>query len=113
MNNDFTTPSAFTALYTLARTANTIVTKRKISQKLASDTIKTLKELGNIFGILEKQVPEEEELPENVKELMAQREEARSKKDWKKADAIREQIRKLGFVLEDTPEGAKLRKIRD
>lgn len=113
MNDDFTTPLAFTALYALARKANTILAKQKISEKLAEETIKTLKELGSIFGILEKEVQREEELPEKVKELIAQREEARSKKDWKKADATREQIRKLGFMLEDTSEGPKLRKIRD
>jgi cysteinyl-tRNA synthetase len=50
-------------------------------------------------------------LPEKVKELAAQREEARSKKDWKKADEIREEIKALGFVLEDTPEGPRFRKI--
>ena len=113
MNNDFTTPLAFTALYALARKTNSTVAKQKISEKLAEETIKTLKELGSIFGILEKETPKEEELPQNVKKLMAQREEARGKKDWKKADAIREQIKKLGFVLEDTQEGPKLRKVKD
>ncbi len=113
MNNDFTTPLAFTTLYALARKTNTTVAKQKISEKLAEETIKTLKELGSIFGVLEKEIPKEEELPENVKELLTQREEARSRRDWKKADAIRERIRKLGFVLEDTQEGPKLRKVKD
>lgn len=113
MNNDFTTPSAFTALYALGRTANTIVARQKISEKLADETIRTLKELGSILGILEKEMPKEEELPRNVKELIARREEARGKRDWKKADAIREQIRQHGFVLEDTQEGPKLRKVKD
>ena len=112
MNNDFATPLAFTVLYALARKANTIVTKQKINEGLAEETIKTLKELGSIFGILEKEMPPEEELPGNVKELIAQREKARSKRDWKRADAIREQIRKHGFVLEDTQEGPKLRKAK-
>jgi cysteinyl-tRNA synthetase len=89
------------------------VAKQKISQKLADETTKTLKELGSIFGILEKEMPKEEALSEKVKDLIARREEARSKSDWKKADAIREQIRKLGFVLEDTQEGPKLRKAKD
>lgn len=80
MNDDFTTPLAFTALYALARKANTILAKQKISEKLAEETIKTLKELGSIFGILEKEVQREEELPEKVKELIAQREEAKQKR---------------------------------
>jgi len=113
MNNDFTTPSAFTALYALARTANAVVAKQEIREELAEETIKTLKELGSIFAILEKEIPKEKELPEKVRNLVAQRGEARSERDWKKADAIREQIRKHGFLLEDTHEGPKLRKVKD
>lgn len=112
MNSDFKTPLAFTVLYALARKTNTIVAKQKISEKLADETIKTFKEFGSIFGILEKEMPKEEELSEKVKDLIARREEARSEKDWKKADATREQIRKLGFILEDTQEGPKLRKAK-
>jgi len=113
MNNDFNTPLAMTHLYALARKANALISKQKISQKLAEDTIKTIKELGNILGILEKEIPDEEELPEKVRELMAQREKARNKRDWRKADAIRKEIRKQGFVLEDTAEGPRWRKVKD
>jgi len=113
MNNDFNTPQAITHLYALARRANRLVSKQKISARLAEDTIKTIKELGNIFGILEKEIPAEEELPEEVRKLITQREEARSRKEWKKADTMREQIRKLGFVLEDTLEGPRWRKVKD
>jgi len=113
MNNDFNTPLAITHLYALARKANTVVSKHKISPKLAEDTIKTMKELGNIFGIFEKEVVAEEELPEKIRELIAQREEARNRKEWKKADAIREQIKKLGFVPEDTREGPRWRRTKD
>lgn len=113
MNNDFNTPLAMTHLYALARKANTLVSRQKISQKLAEDIIRTIRELGNIFGILEIEIPAEEELPEKVRELMAQREKARNRRDWKKADAIREEIRKQGFVLEDTEEGPRWRKVKD
>jgi len=113
MNNDFNTPLALTHLYTLARKVNTVVGKQKISPKLAEDAIETITELGNIFGILGKEIPAEEELPRKIKKLVAQREEARNKKDWERADAIREQVRKLGFILEDTSEGPRWRKVKD
>jgi len=113
MNNDFNTPLALTHLYALARKANTLVGKQKINSKLAEDIINAMQELGNVLGILEKEVPTEEELPKEVKELVARREEARNRKEWKKADAIREQIRKLGFVLEDTAEGPRWRKVKN
>ena len=113
INNDFNTPQALTNLYALAKKANTTASQQKIRPKTAQATIKALTELANIFGILEKQIPSEAELPDKVKDLVAKREEARSKKDWKKADEIREQIRALGFILEDTSEGPRFRKINN
>src|SRR5438046_9895380 len=45
------------------------------------------------------------EAPENVHELASRREEARRAKDFGAADALRERIRELGFMVTDTPEG--------
>jgi cysteinyl-tRNA synthetase len=113
MNNDFNTPLAFTHLYALARQINKIVSKQKISPELADKITQTFKELGSIFGILEKEVKTEEKLPKEVEELIQQREEARKREDWKTADKLREKIRRLGYLLEDTPEGVRWRKISD
>jgi cysteinyl-tRNA synthetase len=113
MNNDFNTPLAFTHLYTLARQINRMVSKQKISRELADKITQTFKELGKIFGILEKEVKIEEKLPKEVEELIQQREEARKRKDWKTADKLREKIRRLGYLLEDTPEGVRWKKIND
>ncbi len=113
MNNDFNTPLAFTHLYALARKINKIISKQKISEHQAEKVIQTFRELGNIFGILEEEVTIEEKLPKKVENLIQQREEARKKKDWKAADKIREEIKKLGYLLEDTPEGVRWRKISD
>ena len=46
--------------------------------------------------------------PEEVEKLAKEREEARKKEDWQKADEIRQKIKKLGFVTNDTSEGTKL-----
>lgn len=48
-------------------------------------------------------------IPPEVLALVAQREEARRAKDWTRADRLREQIRTLGFVVEDTREGPRVR----
>lgn len=111
MNNDFNTPLALTHLYALARQANKIISKQKISQELAERIIQALRELGGILGILEKEVIIEEKLPKKVEKLIQQREDARKREDWKTADRIREEIRKLGYLLEDTLEGVRWRRI--
>ncbi len=113
MNNDFNTPLAFTHLYALARKINKIISKRKISEHQVEKVIQIFRELGKIFGILEEEVKTEEKLPKKVESLIQQREEARKNKDWKAADKIRKEINKLGYLLEDTPEGVRWRKISD
>jgi cysteinyl-tRNA synthetase len=47
-------------------------------------------------------------IPQEIAILTNKREEARQKKDWKKADQIRVRIKEKGYLLEDTPEGPKL-----
>ena len=110
MNNDFNTPLAFASLYALARQTNRIVSQQKISPDQAESITQTFRELGGILGILGEEVQVEEELPKEVERLIQQREEARKKKDWKTADRLREEIRKLGYLLEDMPEGVRWRK---
>jgi cysteinyl-tRNA synthetase len=48
-------------------------------------------------------------LPQEVAELIEQREAARSAHDWSTADALREAIREQGYEIEDTPEGTRWR----
>jgi len=110
MNNDFNTPLALTHLFALSKEANKLVCGEKISRKLANQIIETFRELGAIFGILEKEV-EAERIPKEVEELVRERDEARKKKDWKRADEIRKRILELGYALEDTAEGVRLRKL--
>jgi cysteinyl-tRNA synthetase len=113
MNDDFNTPLALTHLYALTRQTNTIVSKQRISQELAEEVLHTFRELGGILGILEKEVKKEEKLPKEVGKLVQKREEARKKKDWRTADRLRKEIKKLGYLLEDAPEGVRWRKISD
>jgi len=47
-------------------------------------------------------------VPETVQALVEKRQEARMLKDWKAADAIRNQIAELGWTLVDTPEGPRV-----
>ncbi len=61
--------------------------------------------MENILGI----VPWQEVATEDkrVRLLVEEREKARQRKDWAKADALREEIKSLGYVVEDTPLGVR------
>lgn len=62
------------------------------------------KKLGD-FSILANTENEDFKIPEQIAALMAQREDARSRKDWKASDQIREQAAALGWKIIDSPEG--------
>ena len=48
-----------------------------------------------------------ESLDDEVEALIAARTEARKSKNWAEADRIRDQLKEMGIVLEDTPQGVK------
>lgn len=98
MDDDLNTPLALQVLWKLVR------------DEKAQGKYRTIKKMDSIFGLklLEK---EEVDVPENVRKLVKEREEARKKKDFKKSDEIREKIKKLGFQVDDTSEGQRVRKI--
>ncbi|MGB1954978.1 MAG: cysteine--tRNA ligase [Candidatus Poseidoniaceae archaeon] len=69
---------------------------------------------GQILGILPapevvlaepEEDPRRAEIAPKVEQLLTQRTEARSNKDWPRADAIRDELAELGVVVKDTPEG--------
>jgi cysteinyl-tRNA synthetase len=52
----------------------------------------------------------EQEAPDEIKNLLLERMQARKAKDFKRADAIRDELRAKGWAIEDTPKGPKLKK---
>ncbi len=107
IDDDFNTPHALAILFDLAKDINIFSSKNKaINSKLQKEVVSTFKELGSIFNILQRKISKKK-LPKKIEKLIKERKEARKKKDWKRADAIRVQLRKMGIILEDTPEGTK------
>ena len=52
----------------------------------------------------------EDDIPDEVKALAEQRKEARKAKDFALADALRDKISELGYVIEETRQGTKITK---
>ena len=53
-----------------------------------------------------------EELPQEVKDLLARRAEARAAKDYKKSDELRAALAAAGYAVKDTPQGQQTEKIK-
>ena len=108
MNDDLDIAQSFEALFNFIRDINSLVDKNELSEKQANEIIEVFEELDKIYGIL---ITEKIEIPKEVKKLAEEREKARKAKDWNKSDELRENVKKMGFWINDTAEGPKLTKI--
>ena len=76
-----------------------------------ADKLATVLDFDKVLGLdLAKLKKEKIKLPKEIQNLVKQREKARAEKDWQKADQFREKIAKAGYLIEDTPKGAIIKK---
>lgn len=106
LDDDLNTPAALSVLWQLI----------KDPDPSAQDKLFTILDFDQVLGLalrekIEVEMAEREAVPAEVKKLTVEREELRKNKEWNRADLIREQIKKLGYQIDDTEEGPRLRKI--
>jgi cysteinyl-tRNA synthetase len=106
MNNDFNTAEAMGALFDLAYLANTALSPDSARQACQA-LLKAMEDMAAIFGILTQTT---QQVPEEVNALAQRRAQARKDRDWAQSDALRARIAQLGWLVEDTPQGQKLRR---
>jgi cysteinyl-tRNA synthetase len=99
---------ALAALFDFVRDVNKLMDENKLSRKEAEEVYDLMMKFDKILGVIG-EIKTKEKLPPEVEELIRRREEARKAKDWVTADRIREQLRAMGIILEDTPQGVKWR----
>ena len=108
MDDDLNTADAIGALFDLVRACNTFVTEPRGGA--AIDAAKALfDQLTGVLGLL--QHKQEEAMPEEALRLLDERQQARKAKDFARADAIRDQLKEMGYAVEDTAQGPKLKKL--
>ncbi|MBE6783843.1 MAG: cysteine--tRNA ligase [Ruminococcaceae bacterium] len=108
MDDDFNTADAIAAVFDLVRDINTNVIEKNPSKALCEGAAKLFDELTNVLGIVYNR--KKESLDEEVEALIAERAEARKNKNWARADEIRDTLKAMNIVLEDTPQGVKWHK---
>lgn len=112
MNDDFNTPEAMAVLFELAKEINTCKTSDLSKAKVLASV---LKNLGNAVGVL---VDDAQEFlqqglvnvdADKVEALIAQRNQARARKDWVVSDKVRNELLGMGVILEDSAHGTTWR----
>ena len=104
MDDDLNTPKALSALFTYVKRMNTLMDAGSVSQQEASKAIDELRRVDSVLGIMDFK---DEELPRQLAELMAKRDDARRRKDFAESDRLRNELLAGGIVVEDTPTGSR------
>ena len=86
-----------------------LAAEKNPSKALADDILKMFEELTGVLGLLYGE-DGDSSLAEEVEALIAARQAARKSKNWAEADRIRDKIKEMGIILEDTPQGVKWKK---
>jgi cysteinyl-tRNA synthetase len=105
MDDDFNTANAISVLYQIARIANQYLLETHTSTPVLQEILNTFTELTSVLGV--NIVKEEELLDEEIEALIEKRNEARKARDFKLADEIRDQLKALNIIIEDTPQGIR------
>ncbi|MEK9158351.1 MAG: cysteine--tRNA ligase, partial [Patescibacteria group bacterium] len=104
MDDDFNAPAGIASVFELIRSLNSLISQNKLSANQAIAILAFFNEtVEKILGIVPE--PKEQSIPNEVLELVEQREQHRKDQAWDKADASRTKIESLGYAIEDTSYG--------
>jgi cysteinyl-tRNA synthetase len=104
MNNDFNTAGAVAALFELVKAVNTARDNGATNEQLESAQ-NIFRELTGVLGLKLEEKKGSSEQEAQVIALVAERNEARKQKQWARSDQIRDQLKEMGVVLEDSKDG--------
>lgn len=107
--DDLNISVALAALFDFVRHVNGEIDRQELSQEGASQVLAFLKDIDHVLGAIPLE-EREEEVPTDIQEAFAKREEARAQKNWAEADKERDYIQSKGYIIEDSPSGSRVKK---
>ncbi len=108
MGDDLNTADAIGVIFDYIRDMNTVLQDANDPYRAAFDTaLDTLGCMTRVLGLLRK---EADTVPAEIKQLVSERAQAKKDKNFARADEIRQQVLSMGYVIEDTPKGAKVKR---
>ncbi|MBG9982451.1 cysteine--tRNA ligase [Aerococcaceae bacterium DSM 111020] len=108
MDDDFNAANGMTVIFELIKYINHQLEQENVSQTtlnlLQDKLVNWLDIFGLIFGL-------DEEIDTDIEALIEERNQARSNRDFQRADEIRDHLRESGILLDDTPQGTTWKRV--
>ena len=108
LEDDFNVSAAWGALFEWVRNSNRLIAAREMRREQAAAGLAAWQKMVSVLGLAPVQAGG---APQEILALLEQREAARKARDFKRSDALRDELKSKGWVIEDTAKGARLKRI--
>lgn len=106
MDDDFNTANGLTVIYELSKWLNRYIEQSEVSRSILEQAVSLLTQWLSIFGV----EFTTELVDETVEQLIQERNEARTNRNFARSDEIRDTLKAQGIILEDTAQGTRWRR---
>ena len=111
MDDDINSSNGWTEVLNLVKTLNRYLQEATVARDVLTAGKQLLERLLAVFGLeLEEQATD---LDAEIERLIEERRVARLAKDFARSDAIRDQLKAQGILLDDTPQGTQWKRVND
>ena len=108
LDDDLNIAGALGAIFELVREVNRAITQHQLSAAAAQQVAALMHRFDTVLGLL---AEDEITVDRQVEDLLEERQRARQARDFARADALRAQIRERGYIIDDTPQGPRLKRL--
>ena len=105
MDDDFNTSIALAVVHNLSREVNTALARKKVKAEDQRELLAAIDRIDRVLNIFGEQ--QREMLDSEIQSLIDERQEARHRRDFARADEIRQELSSRGIILEDTKDGVR------
>lgn len=107
LDDDLNISAALAVVFDFIRDTNKLIDENRLSAQGARNVEALLDRLDTVTGLFG---GGDEEAPQEILDKVNERQQARRSKDFARADAIRNELAAAGWIIEDTPDGPRVKR---
>jgi cysteinyl-tRNA synthetase len=111
LDDDLNVAEALASVFEFVRLMNEKVAAGTLTKKEKAAAVAFADDVGAVLGFTFGNAVEELDIPQSVHALIEKRDEARKEKRFAESDRIRDELKAMGYLVEDTPEGRRIKRI--
>ena len=112
MSADLNISEALAAVFELEHEANKLMESGKMGAVGAAAVLGQFKDFDKVFAVFDVASADTGSVPAEITALVQERVSAKKNKDYARSDEIRKQLQSMGWVIEDTPAGPRVKKLQ-